>query len=350
MKFILAPNSFLNEYYLRMNLGPQVYFPRDVAPWLDGTPGVHLVSDQTARLEVEGQPPLPLSLLRRTSILPPSVAVGAVVHVASRFSPSERQDMEKLGLSYVDTVGHLHLSFRDVLVHIERPSRTRWPTVTGADPLGSPLGPASMRVAFAMLDSPKELSVPSLSAKAGVSAGQTHLMLKRLEDAGLVERSGRGPHTERTLKNRTQLLDLLQAQFIRQRRIPIRRAYVYARRPEELWRHVAQALGPRAAISGAAGATLLAGPAVGLTAVQRTLVRISPEFAMDEVFQALEAKAADAGANVLLMPDRGGLGTTTGREVDGVRVAPPVCVYLDCLREPRGEDLARQFREAAIGY
>lgn len=340
----------MDEYCSRMNLGPQVYLPRDVAPWLEDTPGVHLVSDQSARVEVEGQPPLPLSLLRRTSIVPPSVAIGAVVHVAPRFSPSERQDMEKLGLSYVDAAGHLHLSFKDVVVHIERPPRVRWSTAGSADPMGIPLGSASMRVAFAMLDSPTELTVPSLSAAAGVSAGQTHIVLKRLEDAGLVERLGRGPHTKRTLKNRTQLLDLLQTQFLRQRRVPVKRAYVYARRPEELWRQVSQALGPRAAISGAAGATLLAGPAVGLTAIQRTLVRVSPAMSMQEVFQALEAKAADSGANVLLIADRGGLGTTTAREVDSVRVAPAVCVYLDCLREPRGEDLARQFREAALGY
>lgn len=333
-----------------MNKGPRVFLPRAVAPWLDDVPWATLEQDLRAGLEIEGRR-YDLELRSRTKLIPePSTNEATGLLFAPRFTQPERRAMEDAGLSYVDAVGHLHISLRSVLIHVERASRNRWPVGPSADERLPTLGPASIRVAMAILDSSTELSIAALAKSSGVSIGQTHLTLKRLEDAGLIQRSGRGPHTERTLKSKTQLLDILQAQVLRQRRAVARRVFVYSRRPEELWRHLSDVLGAGAAISGSAGATLLAGPAASLTAVQKTLVRVSPKITLEEAAQRLGAKPADAGANVLLLPDSGGLGTSGARNVDGMLVAPPVCVFLDCLREPRGEDLAQQFRENYLGY
>jgi hypothetical protein len=48
--------------------------------------------------------------------------------------------------------------------------------------------------------------------------------------------------------------------------------------------------------------------------------------------------------------DTGRLGTLGAQLEGGVRLAPKVRIYLDSQSEPRGEDVAVQFREQVLGY
>ena len=54
--------------------------------------------------------------------------------------------------------------------------------------------------------------------------------------------------------------------------------------------------------------------------------------------------------NVRLMRDTGEVGVIETEIRQGARVAPQARIYLDCLAERRGEDIAEQFRDAVLGY
>lgn len=103
-------------------------------------------------------------------------------------------------------------------------------------------------------------------------------------------------------------------------------------------------------MSGAAGAAVLAEAAAGATSVPRTMVRVSARLSIPEALERLEAERAESGANLLLVPDKERWGEVLPRVAGSVRVANPVSTWLDCLQEPRGEDVALHFREAALGF
>ena len=170
------------------------------------------------------------------------------------------------------------------------------------------------------------------------------------ERAGFVRRTGRGPQTERTLANASGVAELLRQTVLRQRRPPSTPAFVYARKPEELWSKITAALGDKAVISGAAAAAIMSSETSGATSVPRTTVRVSMNTEISAALKMLDAKEADSGANVLLVADKARWGAVLPSEVHKVRVANPVSAWLDCLREPRGEDVAQQFRESTLGF
>jgi hypothetical protein len=74
------------------------------------------------------------------------------------------------------------------------------------------------------------------------------------------------------------------------------------------------------------------------------------DLAMADAIKMLGAGSAESGANVLLVVDKARWNAVLPREIRQIRVANPVSTWLDCLREPRGEDVAQQFREATLGF
>ena len=126
--------------------------------------------------------------------------------------------------------------------------------------------------------------------------------------------------------------------------------FVYARKPNDLWKKVISSLGTQAVLSGAAAAMLLGGPSASATSIPRTMVRIARDLPVAEAVKRLGAEPDESGANVSLVVDKARWGEVIPREVRGLRVANPICAWLDCMREPRGDDVAQQLREAVLGY
>jgi hypothetical protein len=265
--------------------------------------------------------------------------------VSPRLRASARMVLEAHGRAYADSQGHLHLPMPGFLVHLEAaPTRAkRQRTAPG-------IGPSGVRAIQALLETDEPSQISGLAAQVKLSLAQTHAVLEALEEAGLVRSTASGPARRRTVPDRAALLDWLVTQPSARRREPRVDVYVYARRPEELWRHISQKLdaaGIAHALTGAAGAALYG---VGPTAVPLTLIRTTPDVSLEDVVGALVAEPTERGANVRILRDTGLVGSMGAARRDEVKVAPKVRIYLDALSEKRGEDLAQQFREVCLGY
>lgn len=326
-------------------MGPQLFLPKTIAPWASSW--VRAAPSDRAWVQV-GAKRTPVKLVTTPPWVGNAPRVeGAALFVLNGTTASQRETLERDGISYVDPRGYLHFVGPSVLVHVERSQRV--PRDAGPNtPVR--LGPAAVRVAIACVLEPTELTITPLAKRAAASLAQTHETLRMLESAGFVRRSGRGPQTDRTLTDRSAVAELLRETVVRQRRPSSTPVFVYARRPEELWTRISTSLGADAVISGSAAAAVLSAAAAGPSSVPRTMVRVSQDVAIEDAIRRLEARPADSGANVILVVDKARWSDVLPRDVQHVRVANPVSVWLDCLREPRGEDVAQNFRESTLGF
>ncbi len=323
---------------------PQLVLPKSLVSWSDA-PWLRGSASDRAWVQV-GSERTPINLVTSPPWLGQAPrSKGPTLFVVNASTAAQREALEREGASYVDPGGYLHFVAPSILVHLESRHRAR-------RPLEAPirLGPAAVRVAIAGLLAPDELSIASLARRAASSLAQTHETLALLEKAGFVHRTGRGPQTERALTDRSGVAELLRQTLLRQRRPPSTPVFVYARRPEDLWLKISTALGDRAVISGAAAVAVMSGATSGATSVPCTLVRVVGELPLQEAIRLLDAGAADSGANVLLVTDKARWGAVLPQEIGQVRIANAVSTWLDCLREPRGEDVAQQFRESTLGF
>lgn len=328
---------------------PTVFLPKRLIAWVD--PAGWLRASGSAQAWIQtGRHRLPVTVVEGPPWLTRqrSPREGLTLFRLNRSTAAERAALEAHGASYVDLAGYLHVVAPSVLVHVEK--RRREQRLAAASPGTLRLGPAGLRVAMAALLAPDDLAIASLAKRGLASLGQTHQTLQALEEAGFVRRAGRGPQTVRSFANRSGVADLLRDTAMRQRRPASVSAFVYARKPEELWQKLSLALGPSAVLSGAAAAMLLGGPSASASSIPRTMVRVAPDLPLADAMKRLGAEPAESGANVSLVVDKARWGEVVPGEVHGLRVANPICAWLDCMREPRGDDVAQQLRKAVLGY
>lgn len=333
----------------------ELHLPKDLVPWVHPKPWLRVRSATTPLLRL-GAKELRLALHRIPASRDASQVLEHLASVQSGRADSMdvavsaylrrplRQALEERETAYLDAQGHLHLVGRGVLVHVEDPPRR------AEKPADAALGVVSVRAVQLLLEEAQPISVSELAHRAELSAGQAHKVLTLLEQEGFVRTTGRGPARRRHLPDRTALLDWLARQPAATRRDRRLDVTLYARRPEDLWKLVHERLetaGVEHALTGAAAASLWgAGP----TNVLTSTVRISPDLALESVAQQLGAEVTDRGANLRLLRDTGRVGGAISGLKEGIRVAPPVRIYLDALAERRGEDVAQHFREVALGY
>jgi len=268
--------------------------------------------------------------------------------VTERLSKSVRMELEKAGCSYVDGTGAAHLEGPGFLVHID-PNAGRQ---EGALPVPRGLGAVSVRAIQVLLTEPKQpWSVTELAMTAEVSTGEAHKVLKRLESEGFITTSGLAGRKRRVVSNPAELLDWL-ATVPAARKIHSRLGgFIYGSNVDDAFNRIAfnaQKSKMNWAITGAAAARIMGVRAV--TAVPTTLIRVPSKPGLLTAATELGIEPVDSGANVVLIADVGDVGTRQAIPFAPVRLAPPVRIWLDMLGEPRGEDAAALFREAALEY
>ncbi|MHA3946858.1 hypothetical protein [Cellulomonas bogoriensis] len=287
------------------------------------------------------------SAVELTRMVPP----GAVGMIASLTIPErERDALEAAGLSWCDGRGAIHVAWPGTLVHVDHSGRG--PRRGRTEP--AKLGPAGIRAVQVLLAVDGEWTISRLAHEAAISVGQAHNVFKALEAERLLASTGKGPQQRRRITDRHGAMDWL-ATIDRARRRPGTAAtYLYARTPEEVLRRFAEradAAGLPYAVTGAAASQLLGAPVLSQIIVSH--IRVGPVQADSALhrlgLEHLDAEDAGRGMNLELWTDTGELGTFAARDVNGVRVAPPVRVWLDLARQGgRGADAAQLFREQVL--
>lgn len=313
------------------------------------------VGDQARPLRVLPRPPAGSDPKVAARQLAAAVPKGAVGLVAARSIPyKERDALEASGLSWCDGRGAVHISWHGVLVHIDHAARRREPSESAGDD-GLRLGPAGIRAAQVLLAGhDDEWTVNRLADQASISVGQAHNVFRAMEQHRLVHAVGKGPKQRRVISDRRAALDWLAAVDGARRRPPAAATYLYARTDHEIAQRFAKRAaeaGVAYALTGAAASNLLGVPVLSRVVV--TQVRVSdlrPAEALVRLgLEHLEADEAGRGMNVDLWSDIGEVGTFGAIDVDGVRVAPPIRVWLDLRRQGgRGRDAAQLFREQVL--
>ena len=327
-------------------------------------PEVNVLSDAKAQVTVNSQH-RPLRVLPRlpsgadpgvvAQHLADTVPRRAVGLVAARSIPyKERDAIEAAGLSWCDGRGALHLRWPGTLVHIDHGAR-RVATSESTGPDEPHLGPAGIRAVQVLLASPEdEWTVNRLAEQAEISVGQAHNVFRAMEQKRLVHAVGKGPKQRRVIDDRRTALDWLAVVDGARRRPPAAATYLYARTEAEVARRFAERAaenGVAYAVTGAAGSSLLGVPVLSRTVVTHIRVGgLQPREALARLdLEHLEADDAGRGMNVDVWADIGEVGTFGASEVDGVRVAPPIRVWLDLQRQGgRNVDAAQLFREQAL--
>jgi hypothetical protein len=268
--------------------------------------------------------------------------------VAERLARHVRDALEEAGCSYADGTGAVHIDLPGFLLHIEGRTRSEGSLTP---PRG--LGAVGVRVIQTVLAEPaRNWTITDLANVSGSSTGEAHKVLQRLEDEGLVEANGSGRARRRRVLQPADLLDWLA-------RVPVARkihgrltTYLYAPEPDALITRLAFNATRQDqlqwALTGAAAARVMGVTAV--TALPSAMVRVPSKPGLKEAAATLGLDPVASGGNVLLVADVGDVGIRGAMRNGPVPVAPPVRIWLDMLGEPRGEDAAALFREAALAF
>lgn len=256
---------------------------------------------------------------------------------------SVRATLEAHDVGYLDSRGNLHVVLPTGIIHADAVRGVRVVASSG-------LGVHGVRAVQEILSRTEPFTVSALANDAQLSLAHTHSVLQVLERNGFLRSSAAGASRLRSVTDRTQLLDWLVSQPVARRRERHLDIALYARRPEDVWHKVGDALNPESiphALTGSAAAVLFGS---GPTAVLTSLVRIDPDVPLEHAAQLLGGSITTRGPNLRLVRDTGRVGTMKADVKNGVRVAPATRIYLDALGERRGEDVANHYREVVLGY
>lgn len=270
-------------------------------------------------------------------------ASGAVPVVAVPFmGEAGRQLCRERGVSYVDLSGNAHIEAPGLLIHVEgRPNKY----VAKGRP-ASPFAPKSSRIARVLLRAPERWwSQHALAREAQLGRGFISRLVRRLQEDGLVERDQR--HQVRPT-DPNFMLDAWRNDYRFERHDSLV-GHVSSRLGDELSRRVAEVLG-RASISyaltGLSGAALLA----PFAAHRRVTVFIDEQL-KESVLERLKFRAEEKGANLWLVVPRDSSVFWDAKEIDGIRCASAIQVYLDLKSMPeRAEEAAEQLRRKYLSW
>jgi hypothetical protein len=282
----------------------------------------------------------------------PERAIGLVIDRSIPYK--ERDALEAAGLSWFDGRGAIHLSWPGTFVHIDHSSR-RLTSSGSANYDGPRLGPTGIRAVQVILGSDEwEWTVSQLAEHAAISVGQAHNVFRAMEQNRLVHAIGRGPKQRRILDDRRAALDWL-SEIDGARRRPVAAAtYLYSRTERDLVQRFAERATDATmtyAVTGAAACNLLGAPVLSrITVTQVRVSGIEPAEALSQLgLEHLDADDAGRGMNVEVWSDVGQVGTYGAKEIQGVRIAPAIRVWLDLQRQGgRSRDAAQLFKEQFI--
>ncbi|HVR30484.1 MAG TPA: helix-turn-helix domain-containing protein [Thermoanaerobaculia bacterium] len=249
---------------------------------------------------------------------------GAIPMVVARYlPPTTRERLERAGVAYADATGNRRLAVERPAIFIRNVGADRDPWRGRGRPRGTLKGAPAARVVRWLADVAPPYTMLEVARASGASTGATYRVVRFLEEEGLVEREPRGPIT------RVEWRSMIQ-RWSRDYSFP----------------------------SGAGGESLLfprgletlldelrAAPELpyvltGSLAARRYAAHAPARFAMlyagdvDAVIERLGLRRVDAGANVLVAPDREDVAFARAETAEGLRLAAPSQIAVDLLTGP----------------
>lgn len=236
--------------------------------------------------------------------------------------------LEDAGIGFVDATGRAWLPGQPLTKRVRdgRPARRR------------ALRAGSLRPAQLIADHPEEAwTIRGLAARAHSSEVTAHRLLSALEDAGLLERRGRGRGMKRGV---TDIAGVRRWLAEHGRPSSAQRLSCFVR---DLDAVPASIDGRQLVLTGAVAAELVGMPV--LIGTQRPTYRVEASAEdLEQIPQALGGFRTEQGANLTLIADPEHLAREDARTLDDRRlIAPPSRIMLDLYLEPRGEAAAGVF-------
>jgi hypothetical protein len=268
---------------------------------------------------------------------------GYPVIIAPYISELGREICKKIGVGFLDLSGNAYLDFDSFYMEIEgKPNRFKYPS----EPTGL-FNPKAERILrfYLLKDSEKQISGNSyrnITKEVGVSLGQLSKVNKKLDEFGLWLEQPEGLR----IIDKTKLLDLWRENY-RSERNEVLNLYSIMQLPQ-LEKQLAEFCKTKKiqyALTLFSGANRLA----PFTRYNVGTIYFSGD--VEELKRDLELKEVPSGANLqILVPYDDGV-YYKAQEVDSVKVANPVQIYLDLYNYAgRGKEQAEFLREKIIKF
>jgi hypothetical protein len=268
---------------------------------------------------------------------------GYPVIIAPYISELGREICKKIGIGFLDLSGNAYLDFDFFYMEIEgKPNKFKYPS----EPTGL-FNPKAERILrfYLLKDSAKEESVDSyrnITKEVRVSLGQLSKVNKKLDEFGLWMEQPEGLR----IIDKTKLLDLWRENY-RSERSKVLNLYSIMQVPqiEKQLAEFCKTKKIQYALTLFSGANRLA----PFTRYNMATSYFSGD--VEELKRNLEQKEVPSGANLqILVPYDDGV-YYKAQEVDSVKVANPVQIYLDLYNYAgRGREQAEFLREKIIKF
>jgi hypothetical protein len=268
---------------------------------------------------------------------------GYPVIIAPYISELGREICKKIGVGFLDLSGNAYLDFDSFYMEVEgKPNRFKYPS----EPTGL-FNPKAERILrfYLLKDSEKQVSANSyrnITKEVGVSLGQLSKVNKKLDELGLWLEQTEGSK----IIDKTKLLDLWRENY-RPERSGILDLYsiMQVSQIEKQFAEFCKTKKIRYALTLFSGANRLA----PFTRYNVATSYFSGD--MEELKRDLELKEVPSGANLqILVPYDDGV-YYKAQEVDSVKVANPVQIYVDLYNYAgRGREQAEFLREKIIKF
>jgi hypothetical protein len=242
--------------------------------------------------------------------------------VARYLSPAARERLEREGAAYADATGNRRLALERPALFLRNVGEDRDPWRGPGRPRGTLQGAPAGKVVRWLVDVMPPYTPLQIAKSSGVSTGATYRVISFLDEEGLVRRQPKGPITAVDWR---PLLERWSQDSGFQRSGPV--SLLFPRGVEALVETLRSSPDLRYALTGS-------------LAARHYEAHATPRFAMlyaDNVEAAIERlglRRIDAGANVLIAPDRDGVAFVRTREVERVRLAAPSQIAVDLLTGP----------------
>lgn len=265
--------------------------------------------------------------------------------IARAISPGARNILREEGVGFYDLGGSLFIPARQAFIYIDRPAPKKTTRIFDSIFQGQ-----KARVVQAVFDRRFEwLSVKELAESTEVSPATASATLTEMERREWVDVEGAGPSKLRRLKSAKVLVDAWTSYITDQKPPKLVRYYVpgdsavgLAQRLDRACQEVDAAY----AVTAEAAAQLYA---PYLSSISQVKCRIEPGRRQQDVLERLDARPVSEGWNLGLIETRARGDITVIEQIEGVRLASPLQVYLDLLQGGgRSREMAAHLRSERL--